>query len=113
MSNPAVGAKYVATLVVGVVGAGAFAGVSHDGRGGAPAEDPEPIVEVLSPSTGVGTTSTSSTSSSVPVSTVSAPPSIAGTAPAEPAEPAKAAQPSEPAEPEPVPTRARVRSRGS
>jgi hypothetical protein len=107
MSNPAVGAKYVAALVVGVVGAGAFAGVSHDGRGGAPPEDPEPIVEVLSPSTSVGTTSTSSTSSisgtssTAPVSTVAASPSIAGTAPAEPAPP------------DPVPTRARVRSRGS
>jgi hypothetical protein len=99
MSNPAVGAKYVAALVVGVVGAGAFAGVSHDGRGGAPPEDLEPIVEVISPSTSVGaTTSTGSTAST---------PSIAGTAPAQPAEPAKAA------EADPVPTRARVRSRGS
>ena len=107
MSNPAVGAKYVAALVVGVVGAGAFAGVSHDGRGGAPTEDPEPIVEVLSPSTSVGSTSTSSTSSisgtssTAPVSTAAASPSIAGTAPAEPTPP------------DPVPTRARVRSRGS
>ena len=45
MSNPAVGAKYVAALVVGVVGAGAFAGVSHDGRGAAAPADPDPVVE--------------------------------------------------------------------
>ena len=96
MSNPAVGAKYVTALVVGVVGAGAFAGVSHDGRGGAPPEEPEPIVEVLSPST------------------TAVIPSIAGTAPAQPAEPAKAAQPADPAPSDPVPTtRARLRSRGS
>jgi hypothetical protein len=92
MSNPAVGAKYVAALVVGVVGAGAFAGVSHDGRGGAPPEEPEPIVEVISPSTSVGPTSTASTTS------------IAGTA---------STAPAKAAEPDPVPTRARLRSRGS
>ena len=96
MSNPAVGAKYVAALVVGVVGAGAFAGVSHDGRGGAPPEEPESIVEVFSPSTSVGATSTASTAST---------PSIAGTAPAQAAEPA-------PSDPVPT-TRARLRSRGS
>ena len=108
MSNPAVGAKYVAALVVGVVGAGAFAGVSHDGRGGAPPEEPEPIVEVLSPSTSAGATSTTSTAVI---------PSLAGTAPAQPAEPAKAAEPAPPtasAQPDPVATtRARLRSRGS
>lgn len=96
MSNPAVGAKYVAALVVGVVGAGAFAGVSHDGRGGAPPEEPEPIVGVLSPSTSVGATSIASTSTTPSIS------STAGTAPAKGAEP------------DPVPTtRARLRSRGS
>ena len=99
MSNPAVGAKYVAALVVGVVGAGAFAGVSHDGRGGAPPEEPEPIVEVVSPSTSVGATSTASTASTASIA------GTAGTAPAKAAEPAP---------PDPVPTtRARLRSRGS
>ncbi|HUP74837.1 MAG TPA: hypothetical protein VM282_17470 [Acidimicrobiales bacterium] len=49
MNSPAKGAKYVAALVVGVVSAGAFAGVSHDGRGGDPPANPEPIVEVPSP----------------------------------------------------------------
>lgn len=82
MSNPAVGAKYVAAVVVGLVGAGTFAGVSHDGRGTAPPENPEPIVEA-------------------PPSTVL--PSTSVSAPA----------PAQPAAPDPVPTRARVRSRGS
>ena len=100
MSNPAVGAKYVAALVVGVVGVGAFAGVSHDGRGGVPPEDTEPIVEVLSPTTTVGSTNTASASSTAPASTAQ----IASTL---------AVQPAEPAPPDPVPARARVRSRGS
>lgn len=94
MSSPAVGAKYVAALVVGVVGAGAFAGVSNDGRGGTPPAEPESIVEVISPSTSVGSTSTSVATSAQVESTL-------------------AAQPAEPAPPDPVPTRARVRSRGS
>ena len=95
MSNPAVGAKYVAAVVVGLVGAGTFAGVSHDGLGAAPPADPEPIVETPIP------TSTAPTSTSRQVGT---------TLPAQPAEPAAPAQP---ASPDPVPTRARVRSRGS
>ena len=37
-------------VVVGGVGAGAFAGVSHDGRGAQKPVDPEPAVEVPSPS---------------------------------------------------------------
>jgi hypothetical protein len=106
MSNPAVGAKYVAALVVGVVGAGAFAGVSHDGRGGAPPADTELIVEVLSPTTTVGSTGTASASSTG---------STGSTAPASTAQIAStlATQPAQPAPPDPVPTRARVRSRGS
>jgi hypothetical protein len=95
MSNPAVGAKYVAAVVVGLVGAGTFAGVSHDGRGATPPEDPEPIVEAPIP------TSTAPTSTSRQVDT---------TLPAQPTEPAARAQP---ASPDPVPTRVRVRSRGS
>ena len=109
MSNPAVGANYVAALVVGVVGAGAFTGVSHDGRGAASPEDPEPIVEVLSPTTTVGSTTvgSASTASTAPVSTSA---QVASTLAAQPTQPV---QPAEPAPPDPVPTRARVRSRGS
>ncbi|MEO5839219.1 MAG: hypothetical protein ABIQ73_23285 [Acidimicrobiales bacterium] len=81
MSNPAIGAKYVAVVVVGLVGAGAYAGVSHDGRGGAPPEELAPIVDAPTP--------------------------VATTLAAQPAEPAP------PAPLEPVPTRARLRSRGS
>ena len=108
MSNPAVGAKYVTALVVGVVGAGAFAGVSHDGRGGAPPDDTETFVEVLSPTTTIGST-TVGTVGTASASTTQ----IASTLAAQPAEPAKATQPAEAAPPDPVPTRARVRSRGS
>jgi hypothetical protein len=97
MSNPAVGAKYVAAVVVGLVGAGTFAGVSHDGRGATPPEDPEPIVEAPIPTS----TAPTSTSTSRQVDT---------TLPTQPTEPAARAQP---ASPDPVPTRVRVRSRGS
>ena len=90
MSNPAVGAKCVAALVVGVVGAGAFVGVSHDGRGGEAPADPEPIVEAPS----------STTQPSAPTS-----PQVESTQPALPATPDP--------DPDPDATRARVRSRGS
>jgi hypothetical protein len=102
MSNPAAGAKYVAALVVGVVGAGAFAGVSHDGRGAAPPEEPEPIVEAPLPSTTVGATSATSSTTR----TASAPTSAH-------VEATQGTQPAQPAAPDPVPTRARLRSRGS
>ncbi|MEO8696542.1 MAG: hypothetical protein ABI658_23725 [Acidimicrobiales bacterium] len=85
MSNPAVGAKCVAAVVMGVVGVSAYAGVSHDGRGEAPPVDPAPIVDAP-PST---TRQIETTASAVP------------------------AKPAQPAPPDPVPTRARVRSRGS
>jgi len=84
MSSPARDAKFVAAIVVGVVGAGTFAGVSHDGRGGAAPETPATTTAVLAPST--------STLASTPVNSTLA---------------------AEPAPPDPVPTRARVRSRGS
>jgi hypothetical protein len=84
MSSPAKGAKYVAALAVGVVSAGAFAGVSHDGRGGDLPVYPEPIVEV--------------------------PPPVEATQSATSVE---STQPATRATPDPVPTRAAVRSRGS
>jgi hypothetical protein len=89
MSSPARDAKFVAAIVVGVVGAGTFAGVSHDGRGGAAPEAPA-TTEVLAPSTSTFVASTLVASTLV-TSTLAA----------------------EPALPDPVPTRAPVRSRGS
>lgn len=83
MSSPAREAKFVVAVVVGVVGAGTFAGVSHDGRGGAAPEAPATTTAVLAPP--------ASTTLAVPASTLAA----------------------EPAPPDPVPTRARLRSRGS
>jgi hypothetical protein len=105
MSNPAVGAKYIAAVVVGLVGAGAFAGVSHDGRGGASPEDPAPVVDTP-PSTALPSTSLPSTSlPSTSLPSISR--QVETTLAAEPVKPAL------PTPPDPVPTRARVRSRGS
>ena len=93
MGNTASRAKYVAALTVGVVGAGAFAGVSHDGRGSAAPAEPDPVVEA--PSTTTAAT-TSLTTAPVPSSVQ-----------------VESTQPALPATPDPVPTRARLRSRGS
>ena len=90
--GPAAGAKIVTTLVVGAVGAGVFAGVSHDGRGAEPVET-ETVV--------VATTST----------TVSAPPSTAVDSATTVTTTTIVA--AEPATPDPAPPRARVRSGGS
>ncbi len=94
MNSPAKGAKYVAALAVGVVSAGVFAGVSHDGRGGDPPANPEPIVEVPSP-TVESTRPATSVESTRPATSV------------------ESTQPATPATPDPAPTRAAVRSRVS
>ena len=97
MSSPAKGAKYVTALVVGVVSAGAFAGVSHDGRGGDPPANPEPIVVAPPP----------------PVEATRPARSVESTQPAPSTTPSvESTQPATPAAPDPAPTRA-VRSRGS
>ena len=99
MSSQAVGAKYVAAIVVGIVSAGTFAGVSHDGRGEGAPVDLETITEVPSPSTSVGEPTTSVTTTVVTTRAETSPaPSFA---------------PAVPATPDPTPTRAPLRSRGS
>jgi len=56
MSNPEASAKYVAALVVAVVGAGTFVGVSHDGRGVSGAVDTVPVVSsTVSPTAATST----------------------------------------------------------
>ena len=88
----------MAALVVGVVGVGAFAGVSHDGRGAAAPAEPDLVVEKPSTTTAATTVTTAPAPSSGQVeSTVQL----------------ESTQPAQPAAPDPVPTRARVRSRGS
>ena len=97
MGNTASRAKYVAALTVGVVGAGVFAGVSHDGRGSAAPAEPDPVVEAPSTTTAATTSlTTAPVPSSVPSSVQ-----------------VESTQPALPATPDPVPTRARLRSRGS
>ena len=93
--GPAAGAKIVTTVVLGAVGAGVFAGVSHDGRGAEPVENETVVVSTTSttlstpPSTAASFTTTTTTTATTTV--VAAPP----------------------ATPDPAPTRARVRSGGS
>ena len=91
--GPAAGAKIVTTLVLGAVGAGVFAGVSHDGRGGEPAET-ETVVD--------STTST----------TLAAPPSTAGSFTTTTATTTTIVA-AQPAPPDSAPPRARVRSGAS
>jgi len=86
MSSSAVGAKYVAAIVVGIVGVGAFAGVSNDGRGADASDDPAPAVDAPSPSSSVPS----------PTQSVQAP----------------STESAQPAPPEPEP-RVRLRSHGS
>jgi hypothetical protein len=64
MSSPASRAKYVAGLTVAVVAAGAFAGVSHDGRGTGAAVDPDPAVTSSAP--GASVTQTAGPEPTVP-----------------------------------------------
>jgi hypothetical protein len=84
MNRSAVGAKYVAAIVVGIVGVGAFAGVSHDGRGADDPDDPEPAVEAPLPSSSVTTTVAPLTSSSMPTQSARQAPSTESAQPAPP-----------------------------
>ena len=92
--GPAAGAKIVTTVVLGAVGAGVFAGVSHDGRGAEPVES-ESVVVPPSNTTAAGT----------------APPSTAPTITTTTATSSTVA--AQPATPDSAPPRARVRSGGS
>ena len=53
--GPAAGAKIVTTVVLGAVGAGVFAGVSHDGRGAEPVQT-ESVVPTTSTTPSTTTT---------------------------------------------------------
>jgi hypothetical protein len=103
MAPPPFGAKVVTTVVFGALGAGVFAGVSHDGRG---AEPVDAVVEESPPTTvpsTVGSTSLVPPSTTITASTIAGATSTAITTIA----------PAEPAVPDTSRARARVRSGAS
>ena len=97
--GPAAGAKIVTTVVLGAVGAGVFAGVSHEGRGGEPVETEPVVVSTTSTVTmAPPSTAASATSTAASFTTTTGTTTIVA---------------AQPATPDPAPTRVRVRSGGS
>jgi hypothetical protein len=105
MAAPAFGAKVFTTVVFGALGAGVFAGVSHDGRSADPVGD-----DGLGDSPPIAVSTTSAPSTTVVITTPGVPSSSVEALSSIPVTTVLAA---EPAVPDTSRARARVRSGGS